>query len=88
MNAKSVSNSVSVNDLRRCQHRTSTGKRCRLAVVDSYSGLCHRHAAFHSDAATSADLRAILAGDITEFEDVDCRHPEGLKGLELAGLLD
>jgi tartronate-semialdehyde synthase len=25
---------------------------------------------------------------ITEFEDIDCRHPEGLKGLELAGLLD
>ncbi len=25
---------------------------------------------------------------IQEFEDVDCRHPEGLKGLELAGLLD
>ena len=25
---------------------------------------------------------------INEFEDIDCRHPEGLKGLELAGLLD
>lgn len=25
---------------------------------------------------------------IQEFEDVDCRHPQGLKGLELAGLLD
>jgi tartronate-semialdehyde synthase len=25
---------------------------------------------------------------IQEFEAVDCRHPEGLKGLELAGLLD
>jgi tartronate-semialdehyde synthase len=25
---------------------------------------------------------------INEFEDVDCRHPEGRKGLELAGLLE
>jgi tartronate-semialdehyde synthase len=25
---------------------------------------------------------------INEFEPVDCRHPEGLKGLELAGLLE
>src|SRR4030095_10757201 len=25
---------------------------------------------------------------IMEFEDIDCRHPEGTKGLELAGLLE
>jgi len=25
---------------------------------------------------------------INEFEDIDCRHPDGIKGLELAGLLD
>jgi tartronate-semialdehyde synthase len=25
---------------------------------------------------------------INEFEDIDCRHPEGRKGLELAGLLE
>jgi tartronate-semialdehyde synthase len=25
---------------------------------------------------------------INEFEDIDCRHPEGTKGLELAGLLE
>jgi tartronate-semialdehyde synthase len=25
---------------------------------------------------------------VNEFEDVDCRHPEGLRGLELAGLLE
>jgi tartronate-semialdehyde synthase len=24
---------------------------------------------------------------VMEFEDIDCRHPEGIKGLELAGLL-
>jgi tartronate-semialdehyde synthase len=25
---------------------------------------------------------------VNEFEEIDCRHPEGLKGLELAGLLE
>jgi tartronate-semialdehyde synthase len=25
---------------------------------------------------------------INEFEDLDCRHPEGREGLELAGLLE
>ena len=25
---------------------------------------------------------------INEFEDIDCRHPEGLQGLELAGMLE
>jgi tartronate-semialdehyde synthase len=25
---------------------------------------------------------------VMEFEEVDCRHPEGTKGLELAGLLE
>jgi len=25
--------------------------------------------------------------NVREFEDIDCRHPEGIKGLELAGLL-
>ena len=26
--------------------------------------------------------------NIMEFEEIDCKHPEGIKGLELAGLLD
>ena len=25
---------------------------------------------------------------VNEFEDIDCRHPEGRQGLELAGLLE
>ena len=25
---------------------------------------------------------------IVEFEEIECRHPQGLQGLELAGLLD
>jgi tartronate-semialdehyde synthase len=26
--------------------------------------------------------------NVREFEEIDCRHPQGLKGLELAGLLE
>jgi tartronate-semialdehyde synthase len=26
--------------------------------------------------------------NINEFEDIDCRHPKGRRGLELAGLLE
>ncbi len=26
--------------------------------------------------------------NINEFEEIDCRHPEGRRGLELAGLLE
>ena len=25
---------------------------------------------------------------VMEFEEIDCRHPEGIKGLEMAGLLE
>ena len=25
---------------------------------------------------------------VNEFEDIDCRHPDGMKGLEMAGLLE
>ena len=25
---------------------------------------------------------------VNEFEDIDCRHPEGRQGLEMAGLLE
>jgi tartronate-semialdehyde synthase len=26
--------------------------------------------------------------NVSEFEEIDCRHPEGRRGLELAGLLE
>jgi len=37
-------------------------------------------------------IRVVEAGSeidkINEFEDIDCRHPQGREGLELAGLLE
>jgi len=57
----------SINDSARCQHRTVTGRRCRLAVVHPASGLCFRHAFLRSKLGEEADLRTALAGDLPDF---------------------
>jgi hypothetical protein len=66
MNDKTA-NSRSINDSARCQHRTATGKRCRLRVTDTSSGLCFQHASRGLHLLDSADLRSALAGELTEF---------------------
>ena len=57
----------SINSSARCQHRTVTGRRCRLAVVHPSSGLCFRHAFLRSKLGEEADLRTALAGDLPDF---------------------
>src|SRR5579859_1402235 len=61
-------NSHAINDSARCQHRTASGKRCRLRIVDARSGLCFRHSSQKSGLLHARDLRATLAGDVTQFE--------------------
>ena len=61
-------NSRSLNDPARCQHRTATGKRCRLRVVDASAGLCFQHASRSSQHLDSADLSATLTKDSAEFQ--------------------
>src|SRR5579859_1607937 len=68
---KSSANSNIINDSARCQHRTASGKRCRLRVIDPGSGLCFRHSAKQSEFLHAADLRSVLAGKLTQFE---CAH--------------
>lgn len=51
----------------RCQHRTSTGRRCRLRVVDAHSGLCFRHAQLHLQHLEVPDLSPDLVGTLTGF---------------------
>jgi len=65
---KSLANSKTSNDSARCQHRTMSGKRCRLRVVDPHSGLCFRYSAKQSELPHAADLRSLLAGEVTQFE--------------------
>jgi len=67
----SSANSHAINDSARCQHRTTSGKRCRLHIVDPRSGLCFRHSSKQSELLQAADLRSILAGELTQFE---CAH--------------
>ena len=57
----------SINSSARCQHRTTTGRRCRLGVVQPSSGLCFRHAFLRSQLGEEADLRTALAGDLPDF---------------------
>ena len=64
----SSSNPHAINDSARCQHRTASGKRCRLRIVDAGSGLCFRHSSQKSELLHARDLRATLAGDVTQFE--------------------
>jgi len=59
------SNSVPLH----CQHRTASGRRCRMAVSDPDSGLCPKHAADRQKELDQADLAAALVGDIQEFRD-------------------
>src|SRR5438132_13000544 len=70
-----------------CQYRTPSGRRCRMAVSDPHSGLCHKHAAerqvdrfavAHNKDLDQADLAATLIGDIEEFRSAaDINHSLG-----------
>ncbi len=49
----------------RCRHYTSTGRRCRLAVLDPASGLCFRHVGLQfqvSDEDLSPAFLGLLSG--------------------------
>ncbi len=68
---KSFPNSSIINDSARCQHRTTSGKRCRLRLIDPRSGLCFRHSSQKSELLHASDGRSTLAGELTQFE---CAH--------------
>ena len=73
-NAVTDSSSVPLH----CQYRTASGRRCRMAVSDPHSGLCHKHAAERQQNLDQADLAAALIGDIDEFRSAaDINHSLG-----------
>src|SRR6266699_6994487 len=73
-NAVTDSNSAPAH----CQYRTASGRRCRMAVSDPHSGLCHKHAAERQQNLDQADLAAALIGDIEEFRSAsDINHSLG-----------
>jgi len=74
--ANAVTDSTSVP--LHCQYRTASGRRCRMAVSDPHSGLCHKHAAERQQNLDQADLAAALIGDIDEFRSAaDINHSLG-----------
>jgi hypothetical protein len=60
-------NSNFVNELSLCHHRTVSGRRCRLHVLNPDSHLCFRHAQLRQKKRHAADLAGDLAGQLTEF---------------------
>ena len=56
----------STNDPDRCRHYTSSGRRCRLPVLDAPSGLCFRHVGrqFH---VADEDLSPAFVGLLSGF---------------------
>ena len=74
--ANAVTDSTSVP--LHCQYRTASGRRCRMAVSDPHSDLCHKHAAERQQNLDQADLAAALIGDIEEFRSAaDINHSLG-----------
>ncbi len=65
---KKTPNSCSTNDSPRCQHRTATGRRCRLRVLDASSQLCLRHAHLQQQKREVADLAPDLVGELVRFQ--------------------
>jgi hypothetical protein len=51
-----------------CQHRTASGRRCRLAVTDTVSGLCFSHAARQQKDRDLAELASALTGHAEDFQ--------------------
>jgi hypothetical protein len=73
-----TSSSSTTSILPHCQHRTASGRRCRMAVSDLDSGLCSKHAADRQKELDRADLASALIGDIQEFRDaVTINHSLG-----------
>jgi len=62
-----TTNSISINHLPHCRHRTRTGRLCRLPALDAHSGLCFRHASLRDRQIDDGDLSAALLGSLTGF---------------------
>ena len=61
-------NSISLQELTRCQHRTRTGRRCQNQVSDRTLGLCPRHAHPLQPRREESDLAVALAGQLKEID--------------------
>ncbi|MBZ5702230.1 MAG: hypothetical protein LAN84_10310 [Acidobacteriia bacterium] len=51
-----------------CQHRSPSGRRCRLPLADPSSTLCLRHAVHRQKVRDAADLAVALTGQSDDFQ--------------------
>jgi hypothetical protein len=79
MNSETSSSTATLNPvLPHCQHRTASGRRCRMTVSDPDSGLCFKHAAERHKDLDQADLASSLIGNVEEFRSAaDINHSLG-----------
>ena len=58
-----------------CQHRSPSGRRCRMAVSGPHSDFCLRHAAHQTADLNTANLAVMLIGNVQEFRSAtDINH--------------
>ena len=58
-----------------CQHRSPSGRRCRMAVSGPQSDFCLRHAALQTTDLNTANLAVKLIGNVQEFRSAtDINH--------------
>jgi len=65
---KHQTNHASSCNASRCRYYTVSGRRCRLPVLDTRSGLCFRHASLPPAQSGSEDLSTELLPQLSEFE--------------------
>jgi len=64
---ESVLTSSTALEIQKCQHRTASGRRCRMLVSKPGASLCHRHATSQSKDEAKAVVAARLIGETGEF---------------------
>jgi hypothetical protein len=68
MNPVASSSIITVEPMQlHCQHRNPSGRRCRMALSDTDSGLCSRHAALRQKDLDQADVTSKIIGESEEF---------------------
>ena len=66
---KLIADSTSITkSLSRCQHRSLSGRRCRLSVQDHSSSFCPSHFPFHLESSDFADLERELFGELEAIQ--------------------
>ncbi|HXY23362.1 MAG TPA: hypothetical protein VEI73_01840 [Candidatus Acidoferrum sp.] len=67
MTNESLLTSSTASEIQMCQHRTASGRHCRMLVSKPGASLCHHHAASQSKDQAKAAVATRLIGETGEF---------------------